>query len=109
VSPADTELRILFPSGDQKLPDSARDELIGLVGKLEANPSLSLQIEAYAEGTSETASAARRLSLSRALAVRSYLIEQGVRSTRVAVRALGNKPSDPPAPDDRVDIKLIER
>ena len=33
-------------------------------------------------------------SLSRALAVRSYLIKQGVRSTRMDVRALGNKEAD---------------
>ncbi|MCH8925159.1 MAG: OmpA family protein [Proteobacteria bacterium] len=49
-----------------------------------------------------SASAARRLSLSRALAVRAYLIEQGVRSTRMDVRALGDKVPDGPA--DRVDV-----
>ena len=51
--------------------------------------------------------AARRLSLSRALQVRSYLIDQGVRSTRIDVRALGaNVPS---GPADRVDIKTVQR
>jgi len=44
----------------------------------------------------------RRLSLSRALAVRAFLIDQGVRSTRLDVRALGDKTGDGPA--DRVDI-----
>jgi outer membrane protein OmpA-like peptidoglycan-associated protein len=105
----DATVRVLFDKDSAKLPDSARDTLLGLVGKLEANPELRLQIEAYAAGTSETASQARRLSLSRALSVRSYLIEQGVRSTRMDVRALGNKSSEPPAPADRVDAKLVER
>jgi outer membrane protein OmpA-like peptidoglycan-associated protein len=105
----DSGVRVVFESGSAKLPDAARDALLGLVGKLEANQDSRLQIEAYAAGTTETASAARRLSLSRALSVRSYLIEQGVRSTRMDVRALGNKPSDPLAPADRVDANLIER
>ncbi len=47
-------------------------------------------------------SKARRLSLSRALAVRAFLIDQGVRSTRMDVRALGDKVQD--GPSDRVDI-----
>jgi outer membrane protein OmpA-like peptidoglycan-associated protein len=42
------------------------------------------------------------LSLSRALAVRAFLIEQGVRSTRMDVRALGDKVPDGPV--DRVDV-----
>ena len=100
---------MLFESGSAKLPDSARDALLGLVGKLEANQGTRLQIDAYAAGSRETASVARRLSLSRALSVRSYLIEQGVRSTRMDVRALGNKASDPPAPADRVDAIVVER
>ncbi len=62
---------------------------------------------AYAGGDNDNASQARRLSLSRALAVRSYLIEQGVRSTRIDVRALGNKTDVEPA--DRVDLILSKR
>ena len=49
----------------------------------------------------------RRLSLSRALTVRSYLISQGVRSTRIDVRALGARASDGPA--DRVDLLIGDR
>jgi outer membrane protein OmpA-like peptidoglycan-associated protein len=105
----DTMVRVLFEPISQKLPDDAKAELLGLVGKLEADDTLRLQIEAYAAGTTDTASKARRLSLSRALAVRSYLIEQGVRSTRMDVHALGNKASDPPAPADRVDARLVAR
>lgn len=105
----DSGVRVLFEGGSAKLPDSARNSLLGLVAKLEADQDLRLQIEAYAAGNSETASQARRLSLSRALSVRSYLIEQGVRSTRMDVRALGNKPSDSAAPADRVDTRLVKR
>ena len=60
----------------------------------------------FLNGTDQ-ASQARRLSLSRALTVRSYLISQGVRSTRIDVRALGARASDGPA--DRVDLLIGDR
>jgi outer membrane protein OmpA-like peptidoglycan-associated protein len=67
------------------------------------NTTVRIQLLAYAKASSDGASRARRLSLSRALAVRAYLIEKGVRSTRMDVRALGDKFGDGPA--DRVDIR----
>ena len=70
-----------------------------------SNTERRIQVNAYASGTQETVSAARRLSLSRALNVRSYLIEQGVRSTRIDVRAIGLPEDNGPA--DRVDILLL--
>lgn len=72
-----------------------------LVGSTERR----LQINAYAAGTSDTLSVSRRLSLSRALNVRAFLIDQGVRSTRIDVRAIG-LPEDT-GPADRVDILLL--
>ena len=69
-----------------------------------ANDALRLTIRAYAEGSAEEASQARRLSLSRALAVRSYLIEQGIRGPRMDVRALGHRIE---SPRDRVDLVLV--
>jgi hypothetical protein len=72
-----------------------------------ANDRLRAQIIAYAAGTNDTASQARRLSLSRALAIRAYLIEKGVASTRLDVRALGHQ-VDSGSPD-RVDIALAAR
>jgi hypothetical protein len=64
---------------------------------------------AYAVGAdsgTENSNDARRLSLDRALAVRSGLVQQGVRSTQVTVRALGNPGGE--GPPDRVDILLLE-
>jgi hypothetical protein len=71
------------------------------------NARLRAQIIAYAAGTADSASQARRLSLSRALAVRAYLIERGVASTRLDVRALGHQ-TDGGSPD-RVDIAFAAR
>jgi outer membrane protein OmpA-like peptidoglycan-associated protein len=100
-------LRIKFTRGSADLPGSVKDDLAALADRLSRNERLRLQLLAYASGTEETASQARRLSLSRALAVRSYLIEKGLRSTRIDVRALGNKTQDDPP--DRVDLVAVER
>jgi hypothetical protein len=65
---------------------------------------------AYAAGTPEDPSTARRLSLARALAVRSALIADGVSSTRIYVRALGAQPGGAlagDAPADRVDLSVL--
>jgi outer membrane protein OmpA-like peptidoglycan-associated protein len=93
--------RVLFTAGSADLSDGARRDLSQLADRLGRDAETRIQLLAYAEGTAESESQARRLSLSRALAVRSYLIEQGIRSTRVNVQALGIKGAGGPA--DRVD------
>lgn len=100
-------MTILFEKDGARLPDEVRTALNQMAERLAADGALQLQLLAYAEGDEDNASKARRLSLSRALAVRSYLIDQGVRSTRIEVRALGNKVPEGPA--DRVDILVQKR
>ena len=106
LSDGDT-MRIVFEHDSSKLPSDVRDALKALSDRLGQQDSLRLQLLAYAGDNNTSASAARRLSLSRALAVRSYLIENGVRSTRIDVRALGNKSTE--AVTERVDITIVER
>lgn len=100
-------LRISFKSGKSKLPASSQTNLKELADHLRARADNRVQLLAYAGGENLSASKARRLSLSRALAVRSYLIGQGVRSTRIDVRALGNKTTEEPF--DRVDVQIAPR
>lgn len=65
----------------------------------------TFSVTAYAAGAADDPSSARRLSLSRALAVRSALMGEGVPSVRIYVKALGaNLPEASPVPADRVDI-----
>ncbi len=97
------QIRVLFRDGSAELSDDAKHRLSAVATALQENTTVRIQLLAYAKASSEGASRARRLSLSRALAVRAYLIEQGVRSTRMDVRALGDKIGDGPA--DRVDIR----
>lgn len=100
-------LSVLFAMESEHLPDSSRGDLEKLAQKMERDEGLTLQLLAYAAGDEANASKARRLSLTRALKVRTYLMELGVRSTRIEVRALGNKIEGGPA--DRVDVVLGSR
>jgi outer membrane protein OmpA-like peptidoglycan-associated protein len=98
---AGTLSRVMFAPGSADLSDDGRRELTGLAQRLGREGDTRIQLLAYADGTPDNESQARRLSLSRALAVRSFLIEQGIRSTRVNVQALGIKGAG--GPPDRVD------
>ena len=89
-----------FAIDGASLGDDGKGELVGVAKRAEADAAVQIQILAYASG--DDASKARRLSLSRALAVRSFLIDQGVHSSRIEVRALGNKVPD--GSPDRVDL-----
>jgi outer membrane protein OmpA-like peptidoglycan-associated protein len=109
TAPAETgkKLRVSFAPDKTKLPASAKQPLIVLAASLKGTINQRLQLMAYAGGPSLSSSLARRMSLSRALAIRSFLIENGVRSTRIDVRALGNKTTEEPL--NRVDLNVTER
>ncbi|MCW9035663.1 MAG: OmpA family protein [Rhodospirillales bacterium] len=96
-----------FDATSSKLSNTAKEALKPMAASLKDETGKRLQILAYAGGDTLSPSRARRLSLSRALAVRSYLIDQGLRSTRIDVRALGSKVPD--GAPNRVDLKVIAR
>lgn len=101
-------ISLAFDADEAKVSDRARNDLATLVKRLQKDEDLNLQLLAYASGDEASASKARRLSLSRALEVRKYLMDKGVRSTRIEVRALGNKLDGRGSPD-RVDAVLVGR
>lgn len=98
-------VRIAFGAGSADLPEDAVAELDALALSMTADSRLRLQLTAYAKGAEDNPSAARRLSLARALAVRGHLIDKGIRSTRIDVRALGDRAEG--GPMDRVDLKIL--
>ena len=100
-------IRIVFDEAATKLPDSKKDFLRKLADGVRDKKDLWLRLMAYADAEGLSASKARRLSLSRALSIRSFLIESGVRSTRIGVMALGSKTPD--NPKNRVDIIIAKR
>ncbi len=98
---------VVFSGSETKLPTNAESDLDAIAATVSANEDLRIQLMAYAGGQDLSSSKARRMSLSRALAVRSYFIEMGVRSTRIDVRALGDKTDEEPI--NRVDVNITER
>jgi outer membrane protein OmpA-like peptidoglycan-associated protein len=103
ASHAPPPTRLLFAAGAADLPDSAKPKLDTLADWLDANLQARIEVVAYAAGSGEHANDARRMSLSRALAVRSYLAQHGIATARMEVRALGNHSAEG-EPLDRVDI-----
>ena len=106
-TPTGRALQVVFAETASKMPAKAKKGLQALALKLKSKDTLRLQLMAFAGGKSLSSSKARRMSLSRALSIRSFLIENGVRSTRIDVRALGSKTTEKPL--NRVDVNIVER
>jgi outer membrane protein OmpA-like peptidoglycan-associated protein len=98
-------LRVTFGAGQADLSPSSAAAIKQLVEAAPPGANTSFNVVAYAAGTPEDPSTARRLSLSRALAVRSALMADGISSTRIFVRALGAASGN--EPPDRVDLAVL--
>jgi outer membrane protein OmpA-like peptidoglycan-associated protein len=92
---------ILFDRDKTDVSEKGKSQLTNLAPQIIKN-NQQVRIVAYAAGTPEQASVARRISLSRALQIRAFLIGKGVNQMNVNVQALGNKRTDGPA--ERADI-----
>ncbi len=94
--------RITFGSGSADLNPTTMQALKDFTAHMKADPEARAQVDAYGSGTSDDPSTPRRMSLSRGLAARAVLINGGIASTRIYVRAIG-QPGDG-GPADRVDL-----
>jgi len=99
-------LRITFgPDRADLNPNS--DAAITAFARAAPGPAAIFNITAYAVGGDDP-STPRRLSLSRALAVRSALMQAGIASVRIYVKALGaSAPTMAGGPPDRVDVAVV--
>jgi outer membrane protein OmpA-like peptidoglycan-associated protein len=100
-----TGLRVTFGTGESDLSPASATAIHNMVQTAPSGDTTSFNVVAYAAGTPEDPSTARRLSLARALAVRSALIADGIGSARIYVRALGAATGD--EPPDRVDLSVL--
>lgn len=98
-------LRLLFWPESAELLPASRPLLDDAVKLLQTQPESRMRITAYAGGTPETASPSRRLSLARALAVRSFLTDNGVHRVQMDIVARGFLTNL--EPKDRVDLDFI--
>ncbi len=101
ASPLPGGVRVTFGADRQDLNAATRTALRDLARTLKANDQATVNVYAYAAGTPDDLSTARRLSLGRALAARAVLIGEGVASTRIYPRAMGSTGGD--MGPDRVD------
>ncbi len=92
---------ISYSKAKTDLSDAAKSDLAGIADAVKQSQG-SVRIVAYAGGTAEEASVAKRTSLARALQIRAYLISKGVNQLNISVQALGNKVSGADA--ERADI-----
>src|SRR6185437_3611227 len=77
---------VKFKVGATDLGSGSQPALDAIANRLLANESLRVQLVSHATGGADDAMEARRVSLARAVAVRGYLIDKGVRSLRIDVR-----------------------
>lgn len=98
-------IRVSFPATKADLGTDGTEAIHQLVQGAPTGENTTYNVVAYAAATPDDPSAARRLSLSRALAVRTTLMADGVPSTRIYVRALGSQAGDGPA--DRADVSVL--
>ncbi len=95
-------LQLTFAPGESDLsPDSAA----AIKRFVQASPTgkpTTFNVLAYAANVPNDPSAPRRLSLSRAIAVRTAMVADGVASAAIYMRALGARGAG--GPPDRVDI-----
>lgn len=98
--------RILFDGDAVDVPDAGRARLAEIARSVKGGKE-RVQVRAYADSDTETNDWKRRVSLRRAQTVRRVLLDNGVESFRILVRALG-EPSDG-GPGNRVDIEIASR
>lgn len=92
-----------FKKGEAVLTGSHQKNIDSRITKpLNSNDSLKIVITAFASAADDTTSSAKRISLSRALSVRSYLVDKGIDPGRIELHALGDKTEDTPV--DRIEL-----
>jgi outer membrane protein OmpA-like peptidoglycan-associated protein len=102
--PTTTGLRLTFAPGASDLSPESSTSIKQLTQDASLGDQTTFNVLAYAPGKADDPSTARRVSLSRAMAVRSALVADGVPSARIFVRALGEQYGD--GPPDRVDLSV---
>ena len=100
--PAVANLRIPFGADQTDLGKEGTAALDALLHSAYEGGPPAFTILAYAAGSPDDPSSARRLSLARAMAARNALMSDGVPSRRITVRALGSQAAG--GPPDRVDV-----
>lgn len=99
TGPAAPAMTVPFEVQSIEIAQAGRGALDGLARALSERGVRQIEVRGYASG--DDVSDARKLALARALSVRSYLIDQGVKA-RIEVNVNGQPART--APRERVDV-----
>lgn len=99
----------------EPLPTAFKD-LDKLVDFMNANPSISIEVQGHVNAPDKGSRAAEKLSLTRAKYVRDYLIKKGINKDRIEFAGYGNTMmiyENPKTPEEeqanrRVEIRIFE-
>lgn len=102
---ASKQMSFEFKSG---ITDLSKDQILQLgqsiMPSLKKDTTLRIEIRSFAAVINGDESGARRVALSRALAMRQYFVDKGITPARMDLRALGNETDQ--TPQDRVDLQI---
>ena len=103
ATPIQGGTRITFGAGGSDLNPITLAAVQAIAAQAIANPAIIIDVTAWAPGTADDPSTARRLSLDRALAARAVMIQAGVVSDRIRTVARGSLDIGT-VPADRADV-----
>ena len=83
------EIQILFNSETANLKDNDISKIKGFVNKIENKKNLAFKITSYAKNN-KNEDASRRLSLDRAINIRSILLKEGIPAKNLIVKSFGD-------------------
>ena len=97
---------VQFATGTANLNAAARESLAKFAGIVASYPKLRYDVEGHTDSTGSAAKN-QELSLKRAIAVRDYLIAQGIAASATDVAGLGPTPRSPTTPRQTVGRETV--
>lgn len=99
-------LSLNFLPSQNDIPFDDVVKIKDVVNTIKNDERKRLKIKSYASPIDDRSGSARRISLQRAIAIRSIMVENGIEGVRINVQAMGNTASS--GAKDRADILVIE-
>lgn len=84
------EVNVNFSGEDIQLTEADKNNIRALVNGIKADNTVRLKVISRAKGVEGKANSSRRISLQRAIAIRNFLVEEGLDSVRINVQAVGD-------------------
>ena len=102
------KISILFDENSANIKESELNKIKNFLNKQENKDKLYLKIMAYAKSKKDNDNdSSRRVSLDRAINIRSSIIDEGVPPENLIVKALGNLKNKNSS--NKADIEIIEK